>query len=294
VVLDAQSLEACLRILIISDGKAGHLNQSIAFAKLKDLKYDILEIKNSLKLLTYILDFTGIYVNLFSLHIKDKNYNAVVSAGSSTYYANRYTAKKLGIKSIAIMLPRNFRLRGFDYIIALEHDNPKPAKNIITIPIALSVSEPKGYIKKSKKPSLGIILGGDNSVFKMEKKKIKRALDKIFKNYPEHLKYITTSRRTPKEIDKLLENYKFDYEIIYSKNNSINPIPDFLEICDELFISIDSASMLSEARACSNAKIHIIELQSKKKDTKFHKLALTIKELKSRFDFSPYLEKVKL
>jgi hypothetical protein len=283
-----------LRVLILSDGKAGHLNQSIAFAKLKGLEFDVLEFQNSLKPLTYLLDFLGIYINLFALHVEDKNYKAVVSAGSSTYYANRYLAKKLGIKSIAIMMPRGFRLKGFDYILALKHDNPKQANNIITLPIALATSEAKGHIKDSGVPSLGIILGGNNSVFEMKKEDIKKVLDSIFANYPEHLKYITTSRRTPKEVEELLEDYSFDYKLIYSQNPSINPIPDFLKLCSELFITIDSASMLSEARANSEAKIHIIELKSDKKDTKFHRLAKQVEELSSKFDFKPYLKRVEL
>ena len=283
-----------MRVLILSDGKAGHLNQSIAFAKLKGLEFDVLEFQNSLKPLTYLLDFLGIYINLFALHVEDKNYKAVVSAGSSTYYANRYLAKKLGIKSIAIMMPRGFRLKGFDYILALKHDNPKQANNIITLPIALATSEAKGHIKDSGVPSLGIILGGDNSVFEMKKEDIKEALDSIFANYPEHLKYITTSRRTPKEVEELLEDYSFDYKLIYSQNPSFNPIPDFLKLCSELFITIDSASMLSEARANSEAKIHIIELKSDKKDTKFHRLAKQVEELSSKFDFKPYLKRIEL
>ena len=287
-------MEACLSILIISDGKAGHLNQSIAFAKLKGLKYDILPINNNIKPLTYLLDFFKIYVDFFSLHVEPKNYKAVVSTGSSTYYANKYIAKKLGIKSIAIMLPKGFRYSEYDYIIASNHDNPPNLKNIISIPLNLSVSEPKGYIKKDTKDAVGIIIGGNNSIFEMDKKIIQRYLDEIFKKFPNHLKYITTSRRTPKEIDELLKNYKFDYEIIYSKNPNINPIPDFLEVCTELFITIDSTSMLSEARANSEANIHIIELNSKKRDTKFHTLAKNISKLKGKFDYKPYIKQVVL
>ncbi len=47
------------RILIISDGKPGHLNQSIAFCKIKDISYDILEVKFKSKFhkaLSYLLD----------------------------------------------------------------------------------------------------------------------------------------------------------------------------------------------------------------------------------------------
>ena len=294
MVLDAQQMETSLKILILSDGKAGHLNQSIAFAKLKNLQFDVIELKNNIKPFTYLLDFFSIYINLFSLQIEPKNYKAIISTGSSTYYANKYLAKKLGIKSIAIMLPKGFRYSDFDYIIASNHDNPPALKNIISIPLNLSVSEPKAYIKKDIKDALAIIIGGNNSIFEMDKKTIQRYLDEIFEKFPNHLKYITTSRRTPKEIDELLKNYKFDYEIIYSKNPNINPIPDFLEVCTELFITIDSTSMLSEARANSDAAIHIIELNSNRKDTKFHTLAKTVQSIKGRFNFSPYLKKIEI
>lgn len=283
-----------MRVLILSDGKAGHLNQSKAFAKLKRLKYDVLELPKRAKWVTYMLDFLHIYINFFSLHVEPKRYKAIVSTGSYTYYANKYLSKKLGIKSIAIMLPKGFRYSDFNYIIASNHDNPPNLENIISIPLNLSISEPKGYIKKDTKDAVGIIIGGNNSIFTMNREIIQRYLDEIFKKFPNHLKYITTSRRTPKEIDELLENYKFDYKIIYSKNPDINPIPDFLEVCSKLFITIDSTSMLSEARANSDASIEIIELKSKRKDTKFHTLAKTVQSIKGRFDFSSYLKKIEI
>ncbi len=283
-----------MKILIVSDSKAGHENQSIAFAKLKNLDYDLIRINNNLKALTYVLDFFKIYINLFSLNVKNQNYKAVVSTGSSTYYANKYLARKLSIKSIAIMLPKGFRYSDFDYIIASSHDNPPKAKNIIEVPINLSVSESKNFIKSTQKKSLGIIIGGSNSVFEMRKDEIKKMLDDVFTTYPEHLKYITTSRRTPEEIDLLLSEYSFDYSVIYSKDSSINPIPDFLKLCSELFITIDSTSMLSEAKANSDASLHIVDLLAKKKDTKFHRLVKSIEKISGRFDYTPYLKKIEL
>jgi len=283
------------KALIISDGKAGHLNQSIAFCKLKDLEYDIFQIDSNNKFkksISYLLDFFHINCNLFNYKIDVTHYDAVVSTGSGTYYTNQYIAKKLHIKSIAIMLPKGFRYSNFDYIIAQEHDNPPEKNNIISMPLNLSINTPKGYIQKKEQKSLGIILGGDNTIFTMEAEDIEMVLDDIFENFPNHLKYITTSRRTPSSVDRLLKNYKFDYEIIYSKNSSINPIPDFIEVCDELFITIDSTSMLSEAKANSNANLHIIELKSNVIDTKFHRLAQEIEKLKGRFDYMSYLDKV--
>lgn len=283
-----------MKILILSDGKTGHENQSIAFAKLKNLDYEVVNINNNSKTLTYLLGFFGIYINLFNLHVKDNNFHAVVSAGSSTYYANIYLAKKLNIKSIAIMLPRGFRYKDFDYILANSHDNPPKRENLIELPINLSFSESKGILKREKLKSLGIIIGGSNSVFQMDVNIINNKLYEIFTNYPNHLKYLTTSRRTQKGVDAVLKKYNFDYKVIYSQDSSINPIPDFLEVCDHLFITIDSTSMLSEAKANSDAALHIIDLPSKKKNTKYHKLANSINKTPNRFDYSPYLEKVKL
>ena len=55
------------RILIISDGKPGHLNQAIAFCKIKDVSYDILEVKFKSKFhkaLSYELDKIEYYTNI--------------------------------------------------------------------------------------------------------------------------------------------------------------------------------------------------------------------------------------
>jgi mitochondrial fission protein ELM1 len=128
----------------------------------------------------------------------------------------------------------------------------------------------------------------------MNKIAIKEKLDEIFIKYPNYLKFITTSRRTSSDIEELINEYNFDYKLIYSKEPNINPIGDFIEICDEFFITIDSTSMLSEVRANSNAKINIIDLESKKKNTKYHKLANIVANLNEKVNFKKILEKVKI
>jgi mitochondrial fission protein ELM1 len=290
------------KLLIISDGKPGHLNQSIAFAKLMDYEYDILEIsfkKKWFKSLSYILS----KLNIFTFRLFDykksvlnhmTQYQLVVGAGSSTYYFIQTITNKYFLKSVVMMLPKGYDYSKFDYIFAQEHDNPPNKKNIIKLPVNMSVNEPKGYIKKSDQKSVGIIIGGDNNIFFMQEQNIKNILDEIFTKYKDYKKYITTSRRTPLEIEQLIDNYEFDYKLIYSKDPNINPIPDFIEICDELFITIDSTSMLSEARANSDAKIHIIDLDCTKQDTKFHKIANIIKNIDHKIDFQPYLDTIKL
>ena len=116
----------------------------------------------------------------------------------------------------------------------------------------------------------------------------------ILEKYPEYLKYVTTSRRTSFDIESLIDEYEFDYKLIYSREPNINPIGDFIDICDEFFITIDSTSMLSEVRANSDAKINIIELESKKENTKYHKLAAIINDMDEKLNFVKLLRKIKI
>ena len=289
------------RILIISDGKPGHLNQSIAFCKIKDISYDILEMKFKSKFhksLSYIFDKISFFSKKLFKEYKITNfesYDAIISTGSGTYYFNKLIGKKYNKKSIALMLPKSYRYSDFYYIIAQEHDYPPILNNLIKIPLNLSYTVSKGYIEKDEaKKSLAIIIGGDNAIFSMDKVVIKEKLDEIFEKYPTYLKYITTSRRTSFEVESLINEYNFDYKLIYSKEPNINPIGDFIKICDEFFITIDSTSMLSEVRANSNAKINIIELESKKKNSKYHKLANIVANLDKKVDFKEILKKIEI
>lgn len=289
------------RILIISDGKPGHLNQSIAFCKIKNISYDILEVKfksKFYKILSYILDRFNFFTDsLFEEHKRyyPEFYDAIVSTGSGTYYFNKLIAQKYNKKSIALMLPKSYKYSNFYYIVAQEHDHPVLLDNLIAIPLNLSYPSLKGYLKKDDdKKSLAIIIGGDNGVFSMNYYLIKDKLDEIFAKYPDYLKYITTSRRTSFDIESLINEYQFDYKLIYSREPNINPIGDFIAICDEFFITIDSTSMLSEVRANSDAKINIIELESKKVNTKYHKLASIINDMDEKLNFAKLLRKIKI
>ena len=67
------------RILIISDGKPGHLNQSIAFCKIKNIEYDILTVEFKSKLFksfSYLFDKFGFYTNFLFKPYENKDFNS--------------------------------------------------------------------------------------------------------------------------------------------------------------------------------------------------------------------------
>lgn len=259
-------MESLKKALILSDGKKGHLNQSIAFCSYLDMDYDIVEIRfknRFLKLLSYLFDFLGIYTaSLFdSLNIKNTSYKYVVSAGSGTYYAAKVIAKKLKIRSVSMMLPKGYKY-DLDLIFAQSHDNPPKLSNIIEIPANFSFIKPLELFIP-KKRSIGIVIGGNNSYLEMNKNKLKEQLDLVKEQFKDFEIAVTTSPRTPKEIEELIKSYHFDYEVIYS-GNPINPIPDLLENCKTVFITSDSTSMISESISYGNANIVVLPLVSKK------------------------------
>jgi len=294
------------RVLILSDDRMGHLNQSLAFVKYLDVSYDVVPIKFKYKwakALSYILDKLGIKTEkLFDVQI-DKKYDIVVGTGSTTSYATKVLAHKLGAKSIAMMLPRGYKY-DFDVIFAQSHDTPPPQGNIIEIPANFSYVEPKG-IYQAKKESIGIVIGGDNKLFTMSPKMIKAQLDYIVNKYTDHEIAITTSPRTSTEIEKMIESYAFDYEVIFSKN-PVNPIPDFLALCETVFITGDSTSMISEAISYGQSNVVVLPLESQEKNkfTRFvetlekdgylHIFNGTIKNSNKKIDFKRYLKGLSL
>ena len=292
------------RVLILNDDRMGHLNQSLAFVKYLDVSYDVVSVKFKyrwLKALGYIFDKVGIYTEkLFDVQI-DKKYDMVVGTGSTTSYATKVLAKSMHATSVAMMLPRGYRYN-FDIIFAQSHDNPPKQANIIEIPANFSYVEPKG-IYQTKKPSIGIVIGGDNKLFTLSKEKLQTQLDYIVKAYAEYKFAITTSPRTSEEIERLVASYEFDYEVLYSKN-PINPIPDFLELCETVFITGDSTSMISEAVAYGKSNVVVFPLKSEG-DNKFTRFIDTlekegylhifdgiVKNKNKKIDFKKYLKEV--
>ncbi len=260
------------KAVIISDGKKGHLNQSIAFCKYMDLTYDIVEVRfknRFLKSLSYLFDRVGIYTTFLfeSSKINYTSYKLIVCAGSSTYYVAKVISKKLNLNSVSMMLPSGYKY-DFDVIFAQTHDNPPKQSNIIEIPANFAFVEPN-KIYSPKKQSIGIVIGGNNSYLEMNKDKLKEQLDFIKKQFKDFEIAITSSPRTPKEIEEFIKSYHFDYEVIYSLN-PINPIPDFLENCKTVFITSDSTSMISESISFGEANIVILPLMSKK-ENKFNR-----------------------
>ena len=269
------------KVLILTDGKAGHENQSKAFARALGCEFDLVEIHFKSKLakaLSYLLDWLGVLnTNLTDLTDSTKrDYVAVIGTGSGTFYAAKAVAKKLGVKCGVVLYPRGYDVKSFDCVLAPAFDRPKTAANVIEIPANLVANDEAFYSKGIEdfkahygKCSNGgvfecsnaqaVIIGGPNKCSTMTPEWMKAQLDAIFNSKPQtsNLKpefWVTTSRRTPPDVEAVVDSYPWNYKLLYSKDH-FNPIPAFVKLAKKLYVTAESTGMLSEACTFGSAEV---------------------------------------
>jgi len=264
------------KFLILSDGKPGHVNQSVAFARLLELPYEIRQVSFRSRLnkaVSYVFDRVGWYISgLFDAGGPLPSCSAVVSAGSETYYANRVISRKLGVRSIAIMMPSGYR-RNFDLIIAQQHDRPPERDHILTLPVNLSCPVPTGVVSRNPdRPCIAFIIGGPSRHYQMDTTVLAMQMKQIFSAFPDADFLATTSRRTPADVEALFDSVELRYKVIASRKQGNNPIPDFLAVSDYVFVTEDSTSMISEAVSFGRANVEILPLQKIGRSSKMQRM----------------------
>ena len=291
------------KILILTDGKAGHENQSKAFARALGCEFDLVEVHFKSKLakaLSYLLDRVGVRTTaLLSIAVDCNRLQskpvAVIGTGSGTFYAAKAMAKKLGVKCGVVLYPRGYDIASFDCVLAPAFDRPKTAANVIEIPANLVANDEAFYEKgvaafwekrggqqaydnkgeavaafwerrggqqayDNKGESVAVIVGGPNKCSTMTPEWMKAQLDAIFNSKPQTLKnsktefWVTTSRRTPPEVEAVVDSYPWDYKLLYSKDH-FNPIPAFVKLAKKLYVTAESTGMLSESCTFGSAEV---------------------------------------
>lgn len=270
------------KALILTDGKAGHENQSKALARALGLDFEIAPVRFKSRLhkaLSYLFDKIGVNARWLwefspdACDVSDlKNGGlkpaVVIGTGSGTFYPAKSLARTLGVKCAVVLYPRGYRLRSFDCIMAPSFDNPEDLSNVIRIPANLVSNDAEFYesgVKafserhsKSDKAALAVIIGGPNKCSTMSADWMKAQLDEIFAKAGDCEKWVTTSRRTPPDVEALVESYPWDYKLIYSKDH-FNPIPAFVALASRLYVTAESTGMLSEAATCGCAEVYALD-----------------------------------
>ena len=281
-----------MKALLLTDEKPGHENQSIALCRHLGLEVEKVRVSYPFKpgkALSYLFDRLGIYTEtLFAcsaFDAPDAAFDLVVSTGSTTFYPNKVMARKLGVPNVAILNPNGYRA-DFSVILCPAYDHPPKKDNITELPLNLCAADESFFAAKAEefstrhqpeRPAAGFIIGGPNAISTLDAGELKTRLDQAFEQTEGCERWVTTSRRTPKEIEVLIEELPFDYRLINSQY-SYNPVPAFIQLCDRLFVTSDSASMISECASFGSAKVEVLMNRQLKTPNKFEELIRGLEE----------------
>ena len=296
------------RVLILTDGKAGHENQSRACARSLGLEAVVLriEFKSRLhKALSYALDRIGV-ATLFPFKpfdVPSGDFAAVIGTGSGAFYAAKALARKTGAKSVAVLYPRGYRISGFDCVLAPAFDEPAAAANVVELPANLVAADAAFYAAgveafKDRHAvadgarAVAVIVGGPNKCATLDAEWTRAQLEKVFADNPNAEKWVTTSRRTPPEVEAVVDSFPFDYKLVYSRDH-FNPIPAFVSLAERLYVTAESTGMLSEA--CTFGRAEVVPLDNLVPGRhKFRRFAETCAAMGAgKFDFTKPFNKAK-
>lgn len=194
------------KVVILSDGKAGHLNQALAFCRLlkkyredsgyrpQDTHVKIVEVKfknNFLKVLLQILSLFSSTacqgcMGCLRFCLTEDSYkdlmqhygDIIIGCGSRLAAVNRFFSIENNAKSACVMKPSMLGLNKFDMVVLPWYDgkNGKEGSVIVTDTVPNMMDEE--YLKESsrkisevtrleKLKRIGVLLGGDNSDFSL-------------------------------------------------------------------------------------------------------------------------------
>lgn len=256
--------------LILTDGKAGHENQSKAFARLLGCEFVLAPAafkSRAHKALSYLLDRLGVRtLSLFKPlgPAAEGPCDLVLGTGSGTFYAAKALARRRGVKCGVVLYPRGYHLASFDCVLAPAFDAPAKRPNVVEIPANLVAADEAFYAKGvaafrergGVAPEIAVIVGGPNKCSTLSPDWMKARLDEIFA-LP-GAKAVTTSRRTPPAVEAVVDSYPWDYKLLYSKDH-FNPIPAFVKLAKKLYVTAESTGMLSECCTFGSAEVHALD-----------------------------------
>ena len=295
-----------IRICHLSEGVAGHDGQVLGVIKtLRDAGYDVLTktvsvrwkihfLRGLLRLISRKLskypNFISTKLILFCYKFSSVNeVDVIISGGANLAPLNLAISKTLKVKNIHLSTPRDWKISDFSAYITSSKVSSSPS-NLVP-EIVPNQFDPKtckdlGTKFISEKGIDGIkfsllVLGGDGIGYTYTKKEWIEILDN-FSSYCESKEsspLFITSRRTPKEIEDLIKHrYDVSMSVLFHSERARGKFDHLLYIADDIFVTEDSSTMISEA-VSSGKKVASIFPQNIKAPDKYLQIIIKYESL---------------
>jgi len=269
------------KVLILSDTKAGHFNQSLAVAEaIKSLDsieeiYVEVKVKKIWKYFLRILLNSMIGRKLFQnkrslkmIHFFYEGYewnerpDIIISSGKDTSLLNAALSLMYGSTNFFIGNPKKLDHHLFSAVITVLDQG---FDNQIVLDIAPTQSYKHDLIEFSKTYNLDpqckyatLLIGGDGSGYYYNEEDIEQLIAFVNATTDKIKWLVTTSRRTSKVYEEKMEKeMRAECFIAFNKNPQ-KVVAGFLGLSNVVFVTEESASMVSEAVASKNPVVTLI------------------------------------
>ncbi len=228
------------RVLVLDDGKRGHLKQSLAIvealeASSESVTHQVVRIRYRhaaarLACVLWSLGMPGRWgaTRCLQLGLAPDSARAllsryadiIISCGAASVPVNHLWAKENAAKSLVIMNPAPLPLKRFDLVIAPRHDRLPARRNVLVVSGAVArvpeqaLRAAQGRLRAhpqfrgngSGSPVIGVLLGGTTAHYRLSEAFVEALCAQVL-GACEALDgwcLVTSSRRTPAEVERLL------------------------------------------------------------------------------------------
>jgi len=273
-----------LKILKITDGRAGHITITDGVIEAIKQNYDVeivpLDIKLRFKILLQILKHIINYAwfdymfkknkNILKIFYKNLDFpkqhiDLIVSTGGDTSFVNILFSRYLQVKNIYCSQLRGLNPSYFHLIISRKNLGIKNSIYMDVVPTGIKANHidmmietfcSKHHIKKEDKYFV-LLIGGNGGGYSYTEDDYQTLVHSFMSIVKQNKAkaLITTSRRTgsghEKSLEKLLSNYSKDIAYnVYFGQNPEKVVAVYLELGSVIFVTEESGSMITESLLC--------------------------------------------
>jgi mitochondrial fission protein ELM1 len=201
-----------------------------------------------------------------------------LSAGSSAAPFTLALARFFGGRAATVMTPSVLGTGPFDFAIVPAHDFPPESPNVFQTLGAPNAIDP-GDLKREADVLLqrypspagkkwGVLIGGNDANYRVTPEWVRRRIRPLAEQAMIQGAdlFVTTSRRTAPETEEALLELSAEFPVfrmlLLASKDPWNPVPGILGVCDEVFCTEDSVSMVSEA-ATAGFRVRLLRVERK-------------------------------
>lgn len=228
------------KILIVSDGKPGHLNQSLGLVEAIERLTGPVDVEQAAPLSWWTWLQTGIGCLLGRRPASPVS--LLVGAGHRTHLTLLLLGWVHSARTLVLMKP-SLPLGWFDLCIIPEHDQPPASAHVVETQGALNRMQPG-----KKLPESGLILlGGPSRHYDWDEPALLSRVQALLHALPEVRWEVATSRRTPASTEALLQEKYPQLTLMPARELPASWLPEKLAVTAHCWVTEDSVSMIYEA-----------------------------------------------